>query len=183
MTTGDHADVSVRVAWAADAAGIAAVQLRAWQQRYGDLLAALLAERGLDPAVHARAWQASLARPPHARRRALVALEHDRVVGFAVTGPGTDPDSDPVADGELAEFTVDPDATRKGHGSRLLQACADTLEADGFVRAACWVDTTDDALRSFLTSAGWAPDGAARELADEAGSGTVKQVRLHTALT
>ena len=47
---------------------------------------------------------------------------------------------------------------------------------------ACWVDSTDDATRGFLTGAGWAPDGASRELADEAGAGSVKQVRLHTAI-
>jgi ribosomal protein S18 acetylase RimI-like enzyme len=177
MTT---ADVSVRVAWAPDAAGIAAVQLRSWQQRYGDLLPRLLAERGLGPETHAHAWEESLGHPPEARRRALVALAHDRIVGFALTGPATDPDADPSADGELAEFTVDPERTGEGHGSRLLQACVDTLQADGFVRATCWVDSTDDDFRGFLTGAGWAPDGASRELADEAAEGTVKQVRLHT---
>jgi ribosomal protein S18 acetylase RimI-like enzyme len=93
-----------------------------------------------------------------------------------------DPDADPAADGELGEFTIDPDETRQGHGSRLLQAAVDTLTADGFTRVVCWVDSTDDAFRGFLTSAGWAPDGASRELADEAGAGAVKQVRLHTGL-
>ncbi|WP_435769292.1 N-acetyltransferase family protein [Nocardioides sp. SYSU DS0651] len=181
------ADVSVRVAWPADAAGIAAVQLRAWQQRYDDRLAPLLADRGIGPDTASDtlsdAWRESLARPPEARRRALVALAEDRVVGFALTGPSDDPDADPSTDGEVAEFTVDPEQTRRGHGSRLLQACADTLAADRFTRGVCWVETTDDALRAFLTSAGWAADGAARELADEHGTGTVKQVRLHTALS
>ncbi|UMG92030.1 GNAT family N-acetyltransferase [Nocardioides sp. TF02-7] len=97
-----------------------------------------------------------------------------------LTGPGTDPDADPAADGEISEFTVDPGHTGQGHGSRLLQACVDTLEADAFTRATCWVDSTDDGFRGFLSSGGWAPDGASRELADEAGAGTVKQVRLHT---
>lgn len=179
MTT---SDVSVRVAWPQDAAGIAEVQLRAWQQRYDDLLPQLLGERGLDPETHAAAWQQSLARPPEARRRALVALEHDLVVGFALTGPAVDPDADPAVDGELGEFTVDPGHVRQGHGSRLLQAAVDTLQADGFTRVACWVDTTDDAARTFLTGAGWAPDGATRELADDTGAGTVRQVRLHTAI-
>ena len=32
------ADVSVRVAWAEDAAAIAALQLRAWPQMYADVL-------------------------------------------------------------------------------------------------------------------------------------------------
>jgi hypothetical protein len=53
---------------------------------------------------------------------------------------------------------------------------------DRFTRVVCWVDSTDDAFRAFLTGAGWAPDGAARELADEAGAETVKQVRLHTSV-
>lgn len=175
------ADVSVRVGWPADAPGIAAVQLRTWQQRYDDELAALLAERGIGPDALTESWRASLSRPPEARHRALVALTHDVVVGFALTVPASDPDADPAVDGEIVEFTIDPDKTRAGHGSRLLQACADTLEADRFTRAVCWVSTTDDALRAFLTSAGWAPDGASRELADESGR-TIKQLRLHTSL-
>lgn len=179
MTT---ADVSVRVAWTQDAPGIAAVQLRAWQHRYDALLPGLLAERGLDPETHVAAWEQSLARPPEARHRALVALERVRVVGFALTGPATDPDADPAVDGELGELTVHPDHLRQGHGSRLLQAAVDTLVADGFTRVAIWVDSTDDDTRTFLTGAGWAPDGAIRELADEAGAGTVKQVRLHSAI-
>ncbi|TYL44929.1 GNAT family N-acetyltransferase [Nocardioides sp. BGMRC 2183] len=174
------ADVSVRVAWPADAGGIAAVQLAAWLQRYDAV--------PLGVGELTEAWRGTLSRPPEARHRALVALAHDEVVGFALTLPSTDPDSDPVADGEVAEFTVAPDRLGQGHGSRLLQACADTLAADRFLRAVCWVDSTDDALRSFLTSAGWGPDGASRELAgeDAAAPGSVprvRQVRLHTALS
>ena len=37
-------------------------------------------------------------------------------------------------------------------------------------------------LRQFLTESGWETDGAHRELEDEAGR-TIRQVRLHTALT
>ena len=41
----------------------------------------------------------------------------------------------------------------------------------------------DDAQRTFLTDAGWAPDGAHRTLdLDGTGATQVKQVRLHTAL-
>jgi len=101
-----------------------------------------------------------------------------------VTGPSTDPDSDPIKDGEVVELTVDPSQTRHGHGSRLVQACADTLRADGFTRATVWLAAGDDARRGFLVDAGWAPDGAHREL-DLRGDGSVrvKQVRLHTDLT
>jgi GNAT superfamily N-acetyltransferase len=186
VTTPDprpSADVSVRVGWADDAVGIAAVQVRAWRQEYAGLLPAeVLAV--LDVEQFAATWRASLNAPQDARNRVLVALERAAVRGFAVTGPATDPDLDPIAAGEVSELTVDPAHTRQGHGSRLLQASADTLRADRFHTAVTWLNATDDARRTFLTDAGWAPDGAHREL-DLHGDGTlrVKQVRLHTGLT
>lgn len=177
--SGPTADVSVRVAWADDARGIAEVQVRAWRSSYADLLP----PAALDPDQVAEVWHESLGRPRDARNRVLVALERNRVCGFAVTGPAADPDCDPIADGELVELVVPPEERGHGHGSRLLQAVADTLVADRFRRAVTWVASTDDTLRGFLTGAGWAPDGAHREL-DLRGDGstTVKQVRLHTAL-
>jgi GNAT superfamily N-acetyltransferase len=98
-----------------------------------------------------------------------------------VTTPSPDPDADPVADGELGDLVVHPAHRRAGHGSRLLQAGVDTLRADRFTRATTWLRTDDDVRRRFLTEAGWAPDGAHREL-DLHGDGSVrvKQVRLHT---
>ena len=177
------ADVSVRVAWADDAEAIAGVQVRAWRQAYDGVLPSDVLD-ALDPADFAAAWSASLTKPKDARNRVLVALERNTVRGFAITSPSEDPDSDPILDGEVSELTVDPDHTRHGHGSRLLHACVDTLRADKFRRAVLWLNTTDDALRQFLTTAGWAADGAHREL-DLRGDGEVlvKQVRLHTDLT
>jgi GNAT superfamily N-acetyltransferase len=178
-------DVSVRVAWADDAPAIARVQLRAWPELYGGLVPAEAIPSGPEAEeAAAAAWVQSLQRPGDARNRVLVALERNRVVGFAITGPAGDPDRDQVADAELRELTVDPDERAKGHGSRLLQAAADTMAADRFTHAVTWVMAGDDALRAFLTDAGWGPDSAHREL-DLDGSGTtlVKQVRLHTQLT
>ena len=180
---GPTADVSVRVAWADDAEAIAAVQARAWRQEYVDLLPPdVLA--AVEPDALATAWRQSLSKPVDARNRVLVALERNSVRGFAITSPCPDPDADPVADGEVSELTVDPDHTREGHGSRLLQACADTLRADRFTRAVLWLNSTDDVRREFVGAAGWAPDGAHREL-DLRGDGEVqvKQVRLHTDLS
>lgn len=176
------ADVSVRVAWAEDAAAIAEVQVRAWRTSYADLLPAEVLT-GLDPVELAEQWRTSLAAPRDARHRVLVALERNLVTGFVLTGPAVDPDGDPVACGELSDLTVDPAKRRLGHGSRLLQAVADTLVADRFTRAVTWVQAADDELRRFLTEAGWGPDGAHRTL-DLLGDGstTAKQVRLHTSL-
>lgn len=175
------ADVSVRVAWADDAPAIAAVQVAAWQQGYADVLPAeVLQALAVDDL--ASGWRDALVAPGDARNRVLVALERNRVVGYAVTGPSPDPDADPVADAEVAELVVHPQERGLGHGSRLLQAVVDTAVADRFTRATTWVRAADEALRGFLGSAGWAPDSAHREL-DLRGDGavTVKQVRLHVA--
>ena len=59
---------------------------------------------------------------------------------------------------------MDPERRGAGHGSRLLQAAVDTMRADRFTRSVLWAVSVDDTLRTFLTSAGWAPDGAHREL-------------------
>lgn len=175
------ADVSVRVAWADDAPAIAALQVRTWSRVYADV-----APRGAlptDPAELEPAWRASLTRPQDARNRVLVALERNRVVGFVLTSPAQDPDCEPATVGEMSELTLDLDERGKGHGSRLLQAAVDTLVADRFTRAVTWAASTDDALRVFLTQAGWATDGAHRELAiEDSGDQRLKQVRLHTAI-
>lgn len=177
------ADVSARVAWADDAPAIAAVQVRAWRVSYAGLLPAEVLA-ALDPEQLAAGWRERLNRPADARDRTLVALERNTVTGFVLTGPSTDPDRDPVATGELADLTVDPHVRGAGHGSRLLQAAADTLVADRFTRAVTWLPARDDALRTFLTEAGWGPDGAHRTL-DLLGDGavTLPQVRLHTSFS
>jgi len=174
------ADVSVRVAWADDAEAIAAVQARAWATSYAALVPAAGELREAD---FVQLWRDALTHPADARHRALVALERNRIVGFAITTPATDPDCDPVTDGELMELTVDAGERGKGHGSRLLQAAADTLASDRFTRGVTWVLADDDVTRSFLTEAGWAADTAHRTLdLDGTGAVQVKQVRLHTAL-
>jgi GNAT superfamily N-acetyltransferase len=171
------ADVSVRVAWVDDAPAVAALQVRAWGATYADALPAL------DIGTTADAWAAALRSPGDARNRVLVALERNRVVGYAVVSPAADPDCDPLADAELQDLVVDPDERAKGHGSRLLQAAVDTMRADRFTRAVTWTVAGADELRRFFTDAGWAADGAHRELdLDGTGTTTVKQVRLHTAV-
>lgn len=175
------ADVSVRIAWADDAAAIAALQTRAWAAHYGDVLGDAAQ---LDPQATAAAWHTALTRTTDARNRVLVAAERNRVVGFAVIIPAADPDCDPVSTGEVVEFSIDPGEVNLGHGSRLLQAAVDTMVADHFSRAVMWLLSNDDSGRRFLTEAGWAPDGAHRELdLDGSGATKLRQVRLHTAIS
>ena len=169
---------SVRLAWPAEAGAIAAVQRRAWADRPDDLGGLLLDSIALDAMTDA--WHSAIVRPPNARCRVLVAVHDSEVVGFATTVPGQDPDLAGAGVGELAELEVDPAARGAGHGSRLLNASVDTLRADGFPRAVCWV-AADDRIRSrFLERAGWAADGGSREIGPEEGEQRLQQVRLHT---
>jgi len=172
---------SVRLAWPTEAAAIAGLQRRSWDALPDELGLTLL--RGITLAEMTEAWHQVLTRPPQATRRLLVAVEQSQIAGFATTSAAQDHDRDPVRDGEIDQFVIDPRARHLGHGSRLLNACADTLRADGFDRAVWWVLAADDGLRTFLASAGWAPDGAHREIGSEDASVRVKQIRLHTDLT
>mgnify|MGYP001198505771 CR=1 FL=1 len=170
---------SVRLALPGEAASIAAIQRRGWEQTQPAIADQLL--RSIDLGAMTSAWTGAIVRPPLAEYRVLVAVAGDRVVGFAAVGPSDDPDAVAGEDALVAEFVVDPQAQRAGHGSRLLNAVADTLRADRFVRASWWVGVADDALRQFVTGSGWDADGAHREL--EAPDGArVKHVRLATTL-
>ncbi|SDB91310.1 Ribosomal protein S18 acetylase RimI [Raineyella antarctica] len=172
---------TVRTAWPAEAADIAPIQRRVWVEEWSAAEAeALLA--ATDLAAMAEAWNEAITRPPVAGCRVLVALEGERVVGFAATAPSDDEDASP-RDGMVAEFAIDPVARRQGHGSRLMNAAVDTLRNDGFTTATWWVRTTNDALRAFLQSAGWEPDGATRSFTSDDGGFTVKQVRLRVRTT
>ncbi len=170
---------SVRLALPAEARAVAQVQRRAWlaDAELAGLLESVSGEQ------MAQSWWQAIATPPLAELRVLVALdpgeEGPRVRGFAAIGPSEDEDAEPH-DALLAELVVDPDHRGAGHGSRLLNAVVDTLRADRFTRATCWLRSTDDRLRAFLTEAGWAPDGAHRETGTEDGSVRIKEIRLHT---
>ena len=174
------AETSVRLALPAEANEIGEIQVAAWRTSYAGLLPVdVLAD--LNPAQFAAQWRAALLAPGEARNRVMVALAGRTLVGFAAITPSDDPDADPQRDALIAELAIKPEATRAGHGSRLLNAVVDTIRADGFSRVTVWVNSTDDVLRAFYTEAGWAPDGAHRELdlyGDE--SVRIKQIRLHT---
>lgn len=137
-------------------------------------------------------WAEAITKPPTSRHRVLVAVAEPEpgqaepgqaeppeaareqsgpagrpprvIAGFASAGPAGDPDRWPATDAELFELRIAPGLTGKGHGSRLLNAVADTLAEDRFTRVSAWVLEADPALRSFLESTGWALDGARSEL-------------------
>lgn len=182
MTDAPRTADSCRLALPAEAERIAAIQRRSWAQLFpAEVADHVLASVDLD--TMAASWESAIVRPPLAKLRVLVAIAESRPVGFAALGPSDDEDAHPGEDALVAEFVIDPPAQRHGHGSRLLNAVADTLRADGFGRATWWIRSTDDPLRRFLESAGWAPDGAHRVVGTEDEAARVKMIRMHTALS
>jgi GNAT superfamily N-acetyltransferase len=176
------ADVGVRPARTGDAEDLARIQVAVWTCVYGDgLPGEVLAAAGSAAAV--AQWRAAAGHPPSARHHVLTATDGDRVVGFAALTPAGDPDTVPAVDGELIALHVDPPAQGAGHGSRLVNAAADVARDDGVQHLHAWLADGEVALREFLVAAGWAHDGAIREL-DLTGDGrqVVGQARLRTAL-
>jgi ribosomal protein S18 acetylase RimI-like enzyme len=179
--SGEPLAASVRLAWPDEASNIASLQRRSWAVQWpADLAELMLNAVTLVDMVDT--WRQAIEKPPGATFRVLVATDGQRVVGFATTMPSQDEDADQSNDAAIDAFVVDPVAQHQGHGSRLLNACADTLRADGFVRASCWVNADDETFRRFLTAAGWAADGATREIGPEDESVRLKEVRLHSNL-
>jgi GNAT superfamily N-acetyltransferase len=174
----------VRPARVADAADLAHIQMASWQAGYAHLVPApVLAELTSSEAAERwhEQWAAAVTSPPTSRHHVLVAVERGddrarRLAGFTSFGPATDPDRWPATDAELYELRVHPELARRGHGSRLLNAAADTVREDGFRTLCAWALESDTPWRDLLESAGWAPDGARRQL----DMGTpVPEVRLH----
>ncbi|WP_243106959.1 GNAT family N-acetyltransferase [Actinomyces lilanjuaniae] len=65
---------------------------------------------------------------------------------------------------EVTALGVDPAYQRRGHGSRLLAAAADTARDRGARALVVWAVRGDDSLARFLRSVGLAPTGAHRGL-------------------
>ena len=175
-------DAGVRAARPADSEAIGEVHARAWQASYGELLPDRAAA-ALAPSSLAESWRAAVTEPPSPAHRVLVATSGPAVVGFAAVAPTADADGDPASEAELLVLLVDPDHVHAGHGSRLLNAVADTLRERGTALVRAWVPEADEERRTFLLDAGFAADGATR-LLDASGDGTatVREVRLSAAL-
>ena len=166
------ADVSVRPARPGDAASIARVQLVTWRTAFGGLLPAGVLD-AWDDAAAAEVWRAALTAPPSPAHGVLVAVDGGAVVGFAATAPDDDVR-------ELTVLLVEPRWGRRGHGSRLLAAVADSARGADVTTLTSWLAEQDVVTARFLEAAGWAPEGGVRVL--ESGDDAVRQLRWHTRL-
>lgn len=172
---GPTADVSVRPGIVQDARAIAAIQVAAWRDGFGEIWPAE-ALAALDvPAIEA-SWQAALQTPPSAKHRMFTACAGPVVVGFAALAPS--PGADDT--GEVVALEVSPAQRGEGHGSRLLAACADVLRQSNAAAIRTWAVAEDETRRRFLETAGLAPSGLVRQV-DVLGT-TVTEEAWHAAL-
>jgi GNAT superfamily N-acetyltransferase len=159
---------TVRPAVPADADGIAEVHIRTWQETYAHLLPASYLN-GLDVATRAEDWRrtltdASVGTPP------FVALDGDRVVGFALAGPARD--EEPPRDFQLYAINVVASAHGTGAGQALFDA------AVGDSAAYLWAADDNPRAEAFYRRNGFARDGGVeRQMYQGAEMVTVRMVR------
>ena len=142
------ADNSVRPAVVEDAEAIGSIHLQAMKTELAGVLEnpspALLAS--LKREQFTRTWKESIANPPDGRHMVLTAIAGAKVVGFAALAPAEDlseatslpdgpaPLQEHPAEAQIVALEVADSERGKGHGSRLLAACADMLGRTGAKR-------------------------------------------------
>lgn len=177
-----QADGSVRTGRVSDAPAVGLVQASVWRERYGGLLGEDVTAQFEGPRF-AAVWRRSLERPPGPVHRLLVACAGAQVVGFAAVGPAAPGEVGAPEDAaELFDLAVHADARGVGHGSRLLNAAADTLRANDRTALLAWLPAVDERARGFAAHAGLGPDGAWRERVVGPEGQTLREIRVQAAL-
>jgi ribosomal protein S18 acetylase RimI-like enzyme len=133
-----------------DALGVARVQVETWQATYAHVLPP---ERLQALSVEERAvqWRTN---PP------IVAEVDGEVVGFVSVGASRDAD----ADGELYAIYVLPKHWSTGAGRALMEAGEAALRGLRHHDVVLWVLEDNPRARRFYERAGWATDGAVRNI-------------------
>jgi GNAT superfamily N-acetyltransferase len=141
----------IRRGTAADAEGVARVQVETWQAAYAHAL----------PSEQLQAFSMEEAAERHRRWPPTFVAEHGgQIVGFVSVGPSRDPDTD----AELFAIYVHPEHWGTGVGRTLIESGEDELRGLGHEEAILWVLDDNPRARRFYELAGWSADGAAREI-------------------
>lgn len=151
----------VRLATAADAAGISRVHVDSWRSAYAglmpdDLIASRTVERRL------AYWSRLLSAPPLPQSAVWVLEDDGVVVGFASTGPCRDDDRAEPTDLELYAIYLSPDSWGRGMGRSLAEAALCGLPPTG-TSVSLWVLADNARALGFYAALGFQPDGGERE--------------------
>jgi len=139
--------MKIRLAAIEDAAAMAHVRVKAWQQTYRGILPGDVLDK-MDEAVIAEKWRKIVLPNPGPGVFNLVA-EDDRglVCGFAAGGPERTPDSE--YPGEIYALYVLPGSQRRGAGQALVSAGVELLLEQGLQSLLIWVLAQNRIGRSF----------------------------------
>jgi ribosomal protein S18 acetylase RimI-like enzyme len=145
---------TIRNADPADAADIARIQVRAWQDGYRGIVSEAFLD-GLSVGEVAETWCGLLdpaaADPPFV----VVALDEGRLAGYAVVRcPGRDDDTG-ADTAELVALNVDPEHWRRGIGEALLRTAFEAFPGE-FV---LWVFPENERALSVYARHGFVADG------------------------
>lgn len=151
-------EVTIRPATTDDAAAIAQVHVRSWQEGYAGIVPDDHL-RALDPAQRAARWADHLAHGPEDHVRTLVAVSDGRVLGFASYGPGRDEDA---RRGEREIYSIYLDPGTWGHGVARDLMRAVIAEVGEQTPLSLWVLADNARARHFYRRHGFAHDGVER---------------------
>jgi ribosomal protein S18 acetylase RimI-like enzyme len=148
----------MRAATAADARGIAAIHVRAWQAAYRGLVpVAPLAALSTD--AREELWRRVIAQTEtNTLQRLWVVEQSGAITGFAATGVTRDDDA-PPATGEVYAIYIEPALIGTGLGRRLFAHAVDALASQDFEGATLWALESNARSRRFYEAAGWRADG------------------------
>lgn len=155
----EHIDeVLIRPATTHDAADIAGVHVRSWQEAYAGIVPDDYL-RALDPAQRAERWADALAAAEADRVRTFVAVSGDRVLGFASYGPSRDEDA---RRGEREIYSIYLDPGTWGHGVARDLIRTVLTEVGEQTPMSLWVLADNTRARHFYRRHGFSPDGVER---------------------
>lgn len=164
-------EVVVRPAEVGDAAGIADVHVRSWQEAYTGIVPdTYLAD--LDAQRRTPEWVDRLGRGPADDVRTWVAVLDGQVVGFASLGPGRDEDSR-RADREIYSLYLSPEQWGRGVARELMRTVI--AEAGPGRRILLWVLSDNERAQHFWRRHGFQPDGV--EKYEDVGGAELLEVR------
>jgi GNAT superfamily N-acetyltransferase len=137
------------------------VHVRTWQAAYRGQVPQEYLDT-LDPAQRRQGWE-QLIRNDHPPAGTLVLHHHtDGVIGFINVSPSRDPDTDPLAVGEVKAIYLLPAHWGRGGGSMLMNAGLRRLADAGYREAVLWVLETNQRARRFYEANGWHADGSVK---------------------
>jgi ribosomal protein S18 acetylase RimI-like enzyme len=164
-------EVTIRVATEGDAAGIARVHVRSWQEAYAGIVPdAYLAS--LDADARTTQWRTYLREGPRDEIHTWVALSGDRVVGFVTVGPSRDEDAR-RGDREIFSIYLDPGTWGHGVARDLMRTVIG--EVGEKTTITLWVLADNERARHFYRRHGFQADGVERF--DDIGGASLLEVR------